>query len=257
MVDRDTWRSGKVRIDLDGAGRTALTAPGYHRPLPYPVTYLEKLASAYPGPALVEELLLAEEPGRFAIRAERLLGPVDRGARFLHWGAAALGATVAVARLGFRIDAADTNPLYAPLARERLQHVGLASRIEVVPSEPIDRSYDALILVGEPVLRPTLPTKEEIAGLLRLLRPDGRVLLLGWPRAAGRVPLAPTWLPVRRPDRRFAWSRLLRPRGKAPTPTLRRRTFGFIAAPLALVIPSLIPRFFGEEYGVFQQASSK
>ena len=238
--------SGGVQLLGGPEGHGVLQGDRYRRATPYPSSFLEKLASAFRGAALVEELLVAEEPGRLALRVAPLLEPGDGALRVLHWGAAALAATVSIARLGLRIDAVDTNPLWEPLGRERLGWTGLEDRVRVVAPERLEGGYGLLLLVGERAARPELPPADEIERAVERLDPGGRILLIGWPRGTGLPSPLAGWRPVRRTPGRLARQRLLRPRGEAPVPRRMRGLAGLGLAPLTLAAPDLVLVLLGE-----------
>ncbi len=243
--------SGGIRLVADAGGCGLLLGRGYRRSTPYHGSFLSRLASARRGGALVEDILISEEPGRLATRAAFLLGAVRPEARVLHCGAASLAATIAVARLGYaRIDAVESNPLWAPLARERIACAGMEERIRLLQEDgPAAGSYDLLLLVCEPPLGP-IPAPEEIARAARALRPGGRAVVVSWP--AGRPLPAPlsSWRRSGRSDPDLARHRLLHPRGDAPAARRARGVLAALLIPAARWAPGTLLAWMGETNGV-------
>ncbi|MDM7914697.1 MAG: hypothetical protein QUU85_05445 [Candidatus Eisenbacteria bacterium] len=241
-------------MESDSGGLAVLVGPSYRRPTAYPMEFLSRLSAAWRGPALVEDLLVSEEPGRLGARLGMLLQQLPREARLLHGGAAAGAATVALARLGFsRIDSFDSNPVYRPLRAERLRHAGVEGRARCPADLPSEEGYDAALLIGDPACRPSPPREKEILAIGAAVRRGGRLFFAAWRGEQPDILLERGWSRsgsvALRP---IARQRCRRPRGEAST-RLQRRAAGALLDPVALLAPAAVLRVFGECYEIWSK----
>lgn len=77
-------------------------------------------------------------------RAERLVGTVGAGARVLEVGAAVGGDTLALARAGIELCAAELDPIRAALLAWNLRVAGCAAQVEVLAGDALGQSWSGL-----------------------------------------------------------------------------------------------------------------
>jgi hypothetical protein len=222
--------------------------PGYRQPTPYPIAFLERLSAAWRGGALVEDLLVSEEPGRLAARLAALLKGIPRTGRLLHWGAATGSATVGLVRQGFsRIESYDSNPAYLPLRRERLLHAFATSEARCIEAVDLRADYDVVLVVGDPACRPSVPREEEIASAAFLLRSGGALCLAAWGPDRPIPRQIEAWPRAAIPLRWISRARCRTPRGRART-SFSRWVAGLALEPAAALVPRAVLGAFGERY---------
>lgn len=239
--------SAGLRVAFDSQGGAAIEGRRYRLPIPYDSDLLDALAAARGPAGLVEDLLLAEEPDRMATRVMamiRRIAPQTGG--LLHWGSASGAVDLALARAGLSpITAYDSNPLWEPIARERLRQAGIGSGIVRVIGRDEDPGIHGLALVvGDPAHRQ--PPLHDVHGLARSVRPGGYLLLIAWPDVAAIPAPISGWPRILGADARGAWVRWTRPRGGAPAKSAARRWSGLCGSALAVLSPDTALRLLGE-----------